>query len=120
MAKTDTPGLWGGGQDQIHQLQNIIKHVVATYQGLSARARPNFGAALLAFESYSPEKVISDFGLHSRCHIKAAFPLLEKRVFTTVCGSIEWALPKVKLFSNVENLWVSSAATIVPLEDLTS
>lgn len=69
------------------------------YQGLSARARPTFGDALRAFESYSAETVISDFGLHSRCHSKPAFPLSEKRVFTTLNGSITWELPRVKLFS---------------------
>lgn len=36
------------------------------YQGFKASARPSFGAALAAFESYSAEKVIKDFGLHSR------------------------------------------------------
>lgn len=58
------------------------------YQGLSARARPIFGDALSAFESYSAETVTSDFGLHSRCHSTPAFPLSENRVFTTVNGSI--------------------------------
>lgn len=34
-------------------------------QGFKASARPSFGA-LVVFESYSAEKVINDFRLHSR------------------------------------------------------
>lgn len=56
-------------------------------QGLRARARPNLGATLLAFVSYSAERVTSDLGLHSRWHSIATFPLSENRVFTTVSGS---------------------------------
>jgi len=80
--------------------------------GLRARARPNLGAAAwVAFGSYSAEKVISDFGLHSCWHSIAALPLSENRVFTTVNGSTAWELPMVKLFSKEDNLWVISAAT---------
>lgn len=57
-------------------------------QGFSVSARPSFGVALTAFESYSAEKVISDFGLHSRCNSVAIFPLSDNRVFTMVKGSI--------------------------------
>lgn len=67
-------------------------------QGFSVSARPSFGVALTAFESYSAEKVISDFGLHSRCNSVAIFPLSDNRVFTMVKGSIAWELPIEKLF----------------------
>ena len=67
-------------------------------QGFSVSARPSFGVVLTAFESYSAEKVISDFGLHSRCNSVAIFPLSDNRVFTMVKGSIAWELPIEKLF----------------------
>lgn len=59
------------------------------FYGLRARARPSLGEEFTAFESYSADKVMSDFGLHSLCTTIPAFPLSETLVFTVVNGSRE-------------------------------
>ena len=74
-------------------------------QGFRLSAKPNFMDESRTFEeSYSAEKVICDFGLHSRWHRKAALPSSLNRAFKTVNGSIDCELPMVNLFSKVENL----------------
>lgn len=65
----------------------MVELEIAPFYGFKARARPNLGIGFFAFVSYSAEKVISDFGLHSRCQSIATFPLSENLVFTDVNGS---------------------------------
>lgn len=82
---------------------------------MRARARPNLVDEPKIFvESYSADRVISEFGLHARWHWKAALPSSLNRVFTTVFESIDCELPIVNLFSKVEKLWEISAATVNP------
>lgn len=89
-------------------------------QGLRAMERPNFGAVLMALVSYSAENVTSDFGLHFRWLNMATLPSSENLVFTKVKGSILWTLPKLKLLRKLDNLWIISAATSVPVAGFTT
>lgn len=72
---------------------------------MRARARPNLaGEPKIFVESYSADKVMSEFGLHARWHWKAALPSSLNRVFKTVFGSIDCEVPMVNLFSEEDNL----------------
>lgn len=82
-------------------------------QGLRAKLNPILALFSMALVSTSLEMVMSDLGRHS-CWIRAlALPELVTRPFTVVNGSNACWVPRVKVFSLVENLWLMSTPTAV-------